>query len=137
MSESSSLEQKLDTTTIRIETDTGLERASLTVYRAVSSKHKYTGLSNASNLSENTGMLFIYERSDTRTFVMRDMSFPLDILFFGSSGRLRKIYEAPLSSNERTQFYRETARWVLETNYHWSRQHNVTPGDRLVIGQGQ
>ena len=39
------------------------------------------GLSGRNNLPEDQGMLFIFEKKGTYGFWMRDMKFPIDIIF--------------------------------------------------------
>lgn len=49
---------------------------------AVSSAAKqYQGLSGRKSLATNRGMLFLYEQPQDLGFVMRNMNFPLDIIF--------------------------------------------------------
>lgn len=51
----------------------------------------YKGLSGRETLCDDCGMLFVFPDHDQRSFVMRDMNFPLDIIFL-DSGRIIKIY---------------------------------------------
>ena len=53
-----------------------------------------TGLSETDTLGPNEGMIFVYEAEGTRTYVMRDMAFPLDIIFVDGDGRIAEIYQA-------------------------------------------
>ena len=41
----------------------------------------YQGLSKRARICVDCGMLFVFSDFDERTFVMRDMNFPLDIIF--------------------------------------------------------
>lgn len=41
----------------------------------------YRGLSGRSTLEGNGGMLFVFPTAESRTFVMREMQFPLDIIW--------------------------------------------------------
>jgi uncharacterized membrane protein (UPF0127 family) len=51
----------------------------------------YQGLGNRPSLSENTAMLFIYQQESYLSFWMKDMLFPLDILFLDSSLKIVDI----------------------------------------------
>src|SRR5680860_1882352 len=53
---------------------------------------QHLGLSKRPSLCSNCGMLFIFHNAQLRNFVMRDMEFPLDIIFI-SDDRIVKIYE--------------------------------------------
>jgi len=46
---------------------------------------QYLGLSNRENLCSDCGMLFTFPDKQIREFVMRDMKFPLDILFINDN----------------------------------------------------
>ena len=48
---------------------------------ASSPLQQYLGLSNRQSLCLNCGMLFIFEDNEEQVFVMRDLEFPLDIVF--------------------------------------------------------
>lgn len=48
---------------------------------ALSPEQRYQGLSGRENLCSDCGMLFLFDDSAQRTFVMRNMLFPLDIIF--------------------------------------------------------
>lgn len=51
----------------------------------------YQGLGKRPSLPEDTAMLFIYPNEDYRDFWMKDMLFPLDILFLDSSRKIVDI----------------------------------------------
>lgn len=44
-------------------------------------KSRMVGLSNRRSLKEDTGMLFVFEEKDTYGFWMKNMNFPLDIIY--------------------------------------------------------
>jgi uncharacterized membrane protein (UPF0127 family) len=48
---------------------------------ALTPLERYTGLSKRSSLCDQCGLLFLFPDKDTRTFVMRQMNFPLDIIW--------------------------------------------------------
>jgi uncharacterized membrane protein (UPF0127 family) len=48
---------------------------------ALSPTQHYRGLSNRDDLKNDEGMLFIFDKEQDKSFVMRDMNFPLDIIF--------------------------------------------------------
>jgi uncharacterized membrane protein (UPF0127 family) len=82
-------------------------------------------------------MLFVFDREGERTFVMRDMDFPLDIIFIGADGRITQIHHAPVpppntSEGELTP-YRGQAKWVLEVQRGYTEQNNITTGNLVEI----
>lgn len=54
---------------------------------------RYTGLSRKESLSQDTAMMFNWETVGINSLVMRDMNFPLDVLFLDSEGYIKKTYE--------------------------------------------
>lgn len=99
---------------------------------------RYTGLSDTPSLPPDAGMLFVYNTEGTRTFVMREMSFPLDMLFVGADGRITAIHEAPVPDDDTDGLttYAGTAKWVLEVNRGWADARGVTVGDRVRVDFG-
>jgi len=103
-------------------------------------EERRTGLSNTESLAPAEGMLFVYHSSDERTFVMREMDFPLDIIFIDATGQITAIHEAPVppanTSESELEGYSGRAKWVLEANRGWAAYHNVTVGDSVQIDYG-
>ena len=97
------------------------------------SRERYTGLSDHESLGEDEGMLFVFENEDERSFVMRDMAFPLDILFIDADGRITTIHEAPTEEDSDLTSYRGEAKWVLEVNYGYADANGIEEGDRVEI----
>ncbi|GGM70082.1 hypothetical protein GCM10009017_20260 [Halarchaeum rubridurum] len=99
---------------------------------ADSEAERYRGLSGTGSLANGSGMLFVYERAGSRAFVMREMNYPLDIVFVGVDGRITRIHHA---EPEEPPYRRYTgrAKWVLEVPEGWTTRHGVTVGDRVRI----
>ncbi len=100
-------------------------------------QHQYKGLSKRESLCDDCGMLFVWPQKDIREFVMRDMNFPLDILFI-SDGKILNIEKnlKPQDSNQLT-IYRSLhpADMVLEINGGYSEKNNIQVGDRVIINK--
>ncbi|ADJ16309.1 DUF192 domain-containing protein [Halalkalicoccus jeotgali] len=95
---------------------------------------RYTGLSDHDSLGSDEGMLFAFERESTRGFVMRDMAFPIDMIFVGEDGTITAVHEAPVEEDQSDlRTYRGEAKWVLEVNYGYAAEHGITEGDRVRI----
>ncbi|HZJ40865.1 MAG TPA: DUF192 domain-containing protein [Candidatus Saccharimonadales bacterium] len=95
----------------------------------------YNGLSNRQSLCLDCGLLFIFSDLDQRTFVMRDMLFPLDIIFI-AKGQVLKIYEnlAPEGANPQNLYNSEfPADQVLEINAGQAKIWGIKVGDELII----
>ncbi len=79
-------------------------------------------------------MLFVYDSVSPRTFVMRRMSFPLDMIFADDRGEITVVHEAPAPGpNEDGNDIERTGRaqYILEVNRGWSVERGVGEGDVL------
>lgn len=108
------------------------------VYAAIatSRSEQYLGLSAAPTLPPDAAMIFIYSSVSNRTFVMREMDFAIDIIYADGDGRITRIHHAPAPAPDEDgndQRYPGQGQYVLETNYRWSTQHDVSVGDYLAF----
>lgn len=108
-----------ETTTLTISECEGGESNTFTVDVADTPMQKYVGLSQQNELEAGTGMLFTYNSMAERSFVMRNMDFPLAIVFIGSDKTVTdiKIAEKPAGPIEYYISYgrvKGTSMYVLE-----------------------
>ena len=126
-----------DRTTVTVSDDTGAELATVDVRVADTASKRYTGLSDTESLGENEGMLFVHDREDEHAYVMRDMAFPIDIVFVAANGTITRIHRAELPENgtggSDLQRYRGVGKYVLEVPYNWTKRNCVSEGDRIEI----
>jgi uncharacterized protein len=94
---------------------------------AKNDKEKQIGLSSRKSLPENQGMLFKFSKADYYSFWMKDMKFPIDIIFI-KNGKIIAIYnkiQPPTVSNKSLAVYQpqEPADTVLEINAGLSEKY--------------
>lgn len=107
----------------------------ITVEIADTPELQFKGLSGRKNLCAGCGMLFVFNNRQERTFVMRNMNFPLDIIFIDGE-RIVKIHKnLPPEGMEPKNFYNSDApvNFVLEVNGGFTDKYKVKEGDKLVI----
>jgi len=124
-----------ETTTVRV-VSSGESLGSVTAAIADTPQRRYTGLSDTQRLPADRGMLFVYESVADRTFVMRRMSFGIDIVYADADRRITTIHHAPEPGPEEDgndQRYPGRGQYVLELRYEWTREHGVTTGDQLLF----
>ncbi|MDX1536041.1 MAG: DUF192 domain-containing protein, partial [Candidatus Spechtbacterales bacterium] len=63
----------------------------ITVELAEKPEDKAKGLSGRSSLAEEHGMLFVFNRPGTYSFWMKEMNFPIDIIWIGEDMRVVDI----------------------------------------------
>jgi uncharacterized membrane protein (UPF0127 family) len=96
---------------------------------------RYQGLSDRSSLCEDCGMLFVFSDSSERSFVMRNMKFPLDIIFINNNV-VTKIYrDLPPEGNDPKNIYSSNgpADMVLELNAGEANRLNLQEGEEINI----
>ena len=88
------------------------------------------GLSGHKPLLENQGMLFIFPKPDNYGFWMKDMTFPIDIIWIKSSFEIIYIEKSLLPETYPKIFYPNSpALYVLEISAGISHKINLKIGD--------
>ncbi|WP_408959584.1 DUF192 domain-containing protein [Natrinema sp. 74] len=103
---------------------------------ATSRQEKYTGLSDHESLEPGNGMLFVYEQEQSRTFVMREMDFPIDIIYIGADHEITSIHHARApgpDENGNNIEYPGRGKWVLEVPRGYTNETGIEVGDRVEI----
>ncbi len=95
----------------------------------------YMGLSFKESMCEDCGMLFPFDEKKVRTFAMRDMMFPLDIIWIDDN-KIVKIHknlepEGHIVQNLYSSDF--SVNNVLEVNAGFSDKNNIKVGDELHI----
>lgn len=107
-------------------------RVRVTVEVARSSVEQIRGLSGRPDLRPGHGMLFVYDRPQPVSIWMKDMRFPLDILWI-RGGRIVKIEKRapPLDPNGPERIYTATADLVLEVPAGFTDRERIRLGDTV------
>ena len=100
----------------------------LRVDLADTSARRARGLMFRPTLADDEGMLFLFPRSTTGEFWMRDTLVPLSIAFIDDEGRIDEIQDMePLTTTLHTPQF--VYRWALEVPQGWFEARAVEPGD--------
>jgi uncharacterized membrane protein (UPF0127 family) len=92
------------------------------------------GLSGVTELPELGGKLFIFDTPARHGIWMKDMLFPIDIMWFNNELELVHTEEDVDPSTYPAIFSpEEDARFVLETNAHFIDSLRIQVGDRLTL----
>src|SRR5215204_5172449 len=90
------------------------------------------GLAVKDKLKENEAMLFVFEESAKHSFWMKDMKFPIDIIWLDSDGNVVHIEQnlQPCVSVLICTSYSPNieSQYVLETVAGFTQRHNVSVG---------
>jgi uncharacterized membrane protein (UPF0127 family) len=89
------------------------------------------GLMFRDSLSENRGMLFIFEQPRKASFWMRNTKIPLSIAYIDSAGSILEIKSMkPLDENVVPSSSDRVA-YALEVNQGWFKRHGISPGAKI------
>ena len=106
--------------------------AELSVEIASSFREKERGLSNRDNLNQDRGLLFIFDKEDFYYIWMKDMKFPIDIVWIDGWGRVIEIKSAVAPSTYPKSFTsQKPAYYVLEVNAGWATENDIKIGDKM------
>ena len=123
-------------TTVAVIDQDGSRLATVDVRVADTFDKRYTGLSNTESLDRGEGMLFVHDGEGTRAYVMREMAFPIDIVFIDANGTITTVHHAPLPENtpgDELKRYEGYGKYVLEVPYGYTNETGIDEGDRVRI----
>lgn len=122
---------------VELRDENGTVLGTVSVAIADTASERFTGLSDTARLNESEGMLFVYERPQRDlTYVMRDMDFPLDILFVAANGTITAIHHAPTEPNQsgdELTHYTGSGQYVLEVNRGYANRTGLSVGDTVAV----
>ncbi len=82
------------------------------------------------SMTEDHGMLFVYDRDSRKSFWMKNTLIPLSIAYIAADGTIREIYDMePLST--RIVDSRYSVRYALEVNQGAFQRHGIKEGDKV------
>jgi uncharacterized membrane protein (UPF0127 family) len=100
---------------------------------ALTNAERERGLMYRRELSADSGMLFVWEKEDLRSFWMRNTCIPLDMLFIDAQNRIVGILEQVPVLSEQGRSVPCPARFVLEVNAGFCRSHGIRPGQHINV----
>ncbi len=113
----------------------------LTIFCDIAStdEERQQGLMYVTNLSLDRGMLFIFDEPAPKTFWMKNVEIPLDIVFIGEDLKVLNVEEAIVENTSTPddlliRYLSEgSALYVLEMNYGLAAENNITAGTEVSI----
>jgi len=97
----------------------------------------YRGLSDRPSLAPGCGMLFNFNDKQKQEFVMRDMNFPLDIIFIAAGKIIKIAADLPPEGHNPANIYDSgaPADQVLEVNGGYCREKGINVGDNVLVNK--
>ena len=103
---------------------------------AKSDKDRIRGLSGRKNLEADRGMLFVFEKKDQYSFWMKEVNFPLDIIFIDANTVVDLFENVPPANNPANlTIYKpsQPANFVLELNAGQAKKLNIKKGSKITF----
>lgn len=92
------------------------------------------GLSNTPFLPSNVVKLFVFGTPGKHSIWMKDMLYPIDILWLAEDGEIVSIKEQVSPDSYPESFAPEVAAWyVIETNAGFVASNTITVGDKVSL----
>ena len=89
------------------------------------------GLSGRTGLKENEGMLFVFQTDGQHSFWMKDMLFPIDMVWLSADKKVVYIAANAQPGSYPATFNPESpSRYVIELPAGWAARHHVTVGSQ-------
>ena len=90
------------------------------------------GLSGRAELKDGNGMLFVFDDVGKYNFWMKNMNFPIDIIWLGEDERVIYIKENALPESYPSTFGGdEYSKYVLEVPSFFAQKNNIKIGDKI------
>lgn len=97
---------------------------------ASSDVERARGLSGRVSLGANSGMLFVFDGPGKNMFWMKDMNFPIDIIWLDENKKIIYIKENLSPKTYPEVFGPEVpSMYVLEVNSNFTKKYNIKIGD--------
>jgi uncharacterized membrane protein (UPF0127 family) len=111
-----------------------LNDISLTVDQAVTPEEQELGLSGRKSLEEDEAMLFPFKESEKHYFWMKDMKFPIDMIFMDKDLKVVYIKKNALPESYPSVYGGEVdSEYVLEVAAGISDKANLKIGDTALL----
>ena len=93
-----------------------------------------SGLSNIKSLEEKTGMFFVFDTLSSKSFWMKEMFIPIDMIFIDDKWRIVLI-ESNLQPNSFPKIFGSEvlSQYVLEINAEEAKKYDLKVGDQVIL----
>ena len=109
----------------------GRELCRFEVELVVTPEEQSRGLMFRKELSSGSGMLFVNNEDEMRSFWMRNTYIPLDIIFINSRYEVKHVHYSAKPLNETPLSSRYPVQYILEVNAGRAKKCNIVPGTKI------
>ena len=111
--------------------------ATVSVKVADTDEKRRVGLMNAASLSENEGMIFVFDYPAYHSFWMKDTLIPLEILFIDEDWKITDIKEMDPCEGVDCAAYSPSKKilYAVELNGNFSERHGISTGETVGFAE--
>jgi uncharacterized membrane protein (UPF0127 family) len=95
---------------------------------ALTAEQVQTGMMFRTNLAENAGMLFVFNRPMQASFWMKNCPLPLSAAYINPEGSIVEINDLQPQNTNSVVAASDDVQYVLEVNQGWFLRHHIGPG---------
>jgi uncharacterized membrane protein (UPF0127 family) len=108
-----------------------INKTEIVIERAVTDEERQLGLGNYESLEDNQGLLFEFDAAGTHGIWMKDVEFPIDVLWLDNDKKIVHI-EANMQPDSYPTVFRsdELAQYVLEVPAGFVSANGIKEGQR-------
>ncbi len=103
---------------------------------AQTAEERAKGLGGRIDLADYEGMLFVFSHKDLPVFWMKDMKFPIDIIWLNDNEivDITENVSAPIEGQENLPLYQPSQKvnYVLEVKSGFVRDNHINIGDEVI-----
>ena len=100
---------------------------------ALTREQQARGLMWRTELADDAGMLFVFDRAREQSFWMRNTPLPLDIIYIGADSKVVSVAANTVPYSQISIPSDGPAQYVLEVNAGFAREHGIGPGTRVEL----
>ncbi|PKL58267.1 MAG: hypothetical protein CVT66_10700 [Actinobacteria bacterium HGW-Actinobacteria-6] len=105
-------------------------------YLADTMAKRSQGLQGFDGLADGEALLFVYPDERVRTFGMKDVGFPIDVVFIGTDNKVTAVVSLYVGDARKIQSP-NPSRYVLELPQGWAAAHDITVGSPFTYDDGR
>lgn len=95
-------------------------------------EERANGLMFRTEMKENQGMLFIFERDEPQSFWMRNTYISLDMIFVNSAFEIVTIHKNTETTTDKNYPSTKLAKYVIEVNGGYCDKFGIKQGDKIA-----
>lgn len=105
----------------------------MTLYIADTDTERQQGLSGSTRLQDDEGMLFVFPEKDLHSFWMKDMKYPLDMIFLNDNRIVDTFNNLSPETYPKLFAPKEPANYVIEFNDSAIERLGLKTGDTILL----